>query len=431
MLYFRVILVAVCALLMSCFGQKVFAGDNGVFKLELPDAAAVGMGGAFVGESDRPSAVYYNPAGITQMDTPEVSAGLTWAQPQAKFESASANNGETSKMREENYLFPNVFITTPIIKDKFYLGIGESSDFGGGNSWEANGFSEYSTVKDSLTNQDYRIVGAYKVNNQWSFAAGAVSDQSAFEHSEAINQTGAPTGNGNGLFKANDDAWGYNLAAMFKLNDQNQFGLDYKSSIHHTYDGSILFSNLFTGAGLGGLIGSSSYSTRAIQKLTLPQSVTLGYSLKPISKLTLNFDLEWTDWSQYKAQITTYPNASPAIQGALASSSYAARDWTAVWSESVGAEYAATDKLKLRLGYEHHQTPVPEANYDTEFPDSDSNAVTVGFGYDLTSKLTLDVAYVADFYSTRNVVNSLDSGGLSGKYSEFVNIATASLTYKF
>ena len=54
------------ALLLSFVCPRAFASDNGVIKLELPDAAAVGMGGAFVGEADRPSAVYYNPAGITQ-----------------------------------------------------------------------------------------------------------------------------------------------------------------------------------------------------------------------------------------------------------------------------------------------------------------------------------------------------------------------------
>lgn len=94
-----------------------------------------------------------------------------------------------------------------------------------------------------------------------------------------------------------------------------------------------------------------------------------------------------------------------------------------------------TDKFRVRAGYEHHQTPIPEATVDTEFPDSDSNSYTVGFGYDITKNLTLDVAYVADFYESRNVVNTVDltafGAHLSGKYSAFVNVGTMSLTYKF
>ena len=58
---FRYFLLGIAVALVSFIGQNAFAGDNGVIKLDLPDAAAVGMGDAFVGESDRPSAVFYNP----------------------------------------------------------------------------------------------------------------------------------------------------------------------------------------------------------------------------------------------------------------------------------------------------------------------------------------------------------------------------------
>ena len=422
---FRVLIVAVCASLMSILCQNAFATDNGVFKLELPDAAAVGMGGAFTGEADRPSAVYFNPAGITQIDSIEESAGLTWAQPQVKFE--SANNTGDAKERTENFIFPDFFVTVPLIKDKLYLGLGESSDFGGGNEWEANSFSQYATVKDSITNKDYRIAAAYKINDQWSIGAGVVNDESQFEHDQAINQ--GPAGNGDTSFKATDDSWGFNLATMYRLNAQNQFGLDYKSPIHHNYDGTEYFNNLYTGGGLGNILGGASVSTEAVQKLTLPQSVTLGYSLKPTSKWTINFDLEWTDWSQYKKQTTFYPNLSSFQTSFLPGPQ--TRDWTSVWSESVGVQYSVTDKLRVRTGYQHHQTPIPQSNFDTEFPDSDSNAITLGIGYDIASRLTIDIAYVADYEVSRKVVTNIDSPYLNGKYSEFINVATMQLTYKF
>jgi long-chain fatty acid transport protein len=437
MLSIRIIIVAICVFLLSFSSQKAFAGDNGVIKLELPDAAAVGMGGAFTGEADRPSAVYYNPAGITQMDTIEASAGLTWLQPQVKFESATPDNGGTSEMKTQNFIFPDVFVTVPIIKNKLYLGIGESTDFGGGNSWEANGFSQYSTIKDSIEDKDYRLVAAYKINDQWSVGAGAVDDESAFEHDMAVSNMIPGSANADALFKATDNAWGFDLATMFKLNAQNQFGLDYKSPIHHTYEGNLYLSDLnpnSLGAPVAfGGFGGSTFSTKAVQKLTLPQSVTLGYDLKPTNKWTINFDLEWTDWSQYKQQITSYPNAGP-FAAPLSAYGNEARDWTSVWSESVGVQYAVTDKFRVRAGYEHHQTPIPEATVDTQFPDSDSNSYTVGLGYDITKNLTIDIAYVADFYESRNVINSVDSGfgtNLSGKYSAFVNVGTMSLTYKF
>ena len=70
---------------------------------------------------------------------------------------------------------------------------------------------------------------------------------------------------------------------------------------------------------------------------------------------------------------------------------------------------------------------VPELTYSTEFPDSDSNAISFGLGYDITSRLTVDLAYVADFYESRNVVNADNGFGAftNGKYREFVNVGVA------
>ncbi|MBF0511415.1 MAG: transporter [Candidatus Omnitrophica bacterium] len=433
MAYFRLMIFAVMAFVMCLFSPSVFASDSGVIKLELADAAAVGMGGAYAGEADRSSAVYYNPAGIVQIDSMEAQAGLTWVAPQIKFEARNANNGGTSEMIRDNYIFPNVFITVPVIKDKFYLGIGESTDFGGGNDWNPNSFSRYSTIKDSITDMDFRLVGAYKVTEKWSVGAGVVNDQSQFEHLMAVSNSIPGSSDAASLFKGNDSAWGFDLSTMFKINDKNQIGLDYKSPIHHKYDGALYLSNL-NPASLGPLFNNqTSFNSKAIQKLTLPPSITLGYSFKPTSKWTINLDVEWTDWSQYKKQITSYPYVTPAQATALLNYD-SAREWHAVWSESIGAQYAVTDKFRVRAGYEHHKSPVPECTYDTAFPDSDTNAYTMGIGYDITSRLTIDLAYIAAYEESRRVVNTVSQGlgaDLSGKYTEFINIATMQLTYKF
>ncbi len=436
MLLFRIIVVAVCTFLAGFFSQNAFAGDNGPLKLELADAAATGMGTAFTGEADRPSAVYYNPAGIVQMNTAEATAGLTWAQPQIKYQSSAPQNGSgyTANMKEDNYLFPHVFVTTPVFKDKFYVGLGENSNFGGGVNWEADSFSRHDTVKDSVVNQDYMIVGAYKINDQWSVGVGATDEQSKFEHDQALAQAGAA--DADDLYKAKDNAWGFGLAAMFKLNAKNQFGLSYKSPIHHQYSGTLYLNGLnHGGSDYQTIFGGTTFSTKAIQKLTFPQSFTLGYSLKPTNKWTINFDLEWTDWSNYEQQTTYYPNVTSAAQKAvLATGNPQQRSWKSVWSESLGVQYAVTDKFRVRTGYAHHQTPVPKGTFDTEFPDSNADAVSFGIGYDITSKLTLDVAYAADFYQSRGIVNTVDNAlgaFLNGKYSAFTNIATMSLTYKF
>ena len=46
------------------------------FNLANPGARSMGMGGAFVGLADDATAAYTNPAGLTQLVTPEVSIEL-------------------------------------------------------------------------------------------------------------------------------------------------------------------------------------------------------------------------------------------------------------------------------------------------------------------------------------------------------------------
>ena len=58
--------------LLGCCPARVFG-----LGLRVPnqDATAIGRGNAFVATADNPSAIYYNPSGITQLDGQNIQAG--------------------------------------------------------------------------------------------------------------------------------------------------------------------------------------------------------------------------------------------------------------------------------------------------------------------------------------------------------------------
>src|SRR5436190_22910987 len=65
------------------------SNDLNAFDFSLPGARSRGMGGAFVALADDATAVYSNPAGLTQLFLPEVSAeGRIW-----KYRSRIADHG--------------------------------------------------------------------------------------------------------------------------------------------------------------------------------------------------------------------------------------------------------------------------------------------------------------------------------------------------
>jgi long-chain fatty acid transport protein len=234
--------------------------------------------------------------------------------------------------------------------------------------------------------------------------------------------------------KGGDDAWGYRLATMFKINDQNQVGLMYRSRIDHNYKGKISINGMdpaYDGALFG---GSPSFITNFEEKSVLPQVVVLGYSFKPTTKWTINADLKWSDWSQDKYETLNYSNAALTnLLTALHSSNRIPEDWHSEWSESLGAQYAVTDRFRLRLGYYHGggATVVPDADFNPSLPDSNCNGIATGFGFDITKRLTLDVAYSVNFYTARNIINSVAGGTVDGKYEQILHMGLVSLTYKF
>ena len=57
------------------------------FRLPNQDPEAIARGNAFVATADNPAAIYYNPAGITQLDGQNVRAGLYLVSPGIDYES--------------------------------------------------------------------------------------------------------------------------------------------------------------------------------------------------------------------------------------------------------------------------------------------------------------------------------------------------------
>lgn len=149
---------------------------------------------------------------------------------------------------------------------------------------------------------------------------------------------------------------------------------------------------------INGLNGSN-------RSLTLgsPHNVGLGvaYELVP-KKLLLETDLKWLNWAS--------------------ANGYRDFDWQDQWVVGVGLQCKLISKLALRLGYNYGNNPVKTHNnfngmnltsvqgtvlpYYVEsfriigFPAIVTNHITMGVGYDVTERFTLNVAYMHAFEQT-------------------------------
>src|SRR5208282_5669228 len=83
------------------------------FGLPDQDAFATARGEAFVATADNPSAIYYNPAGITQLAGNNFRAGLdsVYYQPTYQPPAGQANSGQTYNSSDNFALLPQFFYT--------------------------------------------------------------------------------------------------------------------------------------------------------------------------------------------------------------------------------------------------------------------------------------------------------------------------------
>jgi long-chain fatty acid transport protein len=431
----KAIFALLLGLIFSLSADKAFAAGSGAFRIELVDAASMGKGAAVVAQADNPAAIYYNPAGMTQLDSKlELSLGASIFQP---FTTYTNNSGDKTEMRREIFTIPNFLAVSNFGTEKFAFGVGETSNWGTGTYWAEDSFSKYIATKSDITSNTTMFTAAYKANDHLSL--GVAADWVAIKTNlnKKLNQGTWGGSDGNSELKGRDSsAWGYRLSALYKLNQKHSFGFMYRSPIDVKYKGKLYMDDL-NGSGLGGyadIFGGSSYETDVTSTMTLPQSILLGYCYKPTDKWRFEFDMEWMDWASVKEQKINYTSETNTTRlSVLNTGNPTNKDWNSTFSYALGAEYKVNDIWKLRAGYYFHKTPIPQATFDTSLPDATSNSITLGTGININKNLTLDFAYSAMFFERRKIdnnVGSTSSASIDGQYHTFDNIYMLTLTYK-
>ena len=223
--------------------QFVGAAGSGGFRVELPDSEAAGKGFAFAGEADNPSAVYYNPAGLTQLESGNyVSGGFAVLSPSASYTDFA---GHETQMPRQNFKLPHLYLVSDFGVDDWVFGVGGVSSWGLGTSFAEDSFARYNATDADLVMINSMVTAAYKFNEQWSFAWGVDSVYSTANKAKKLAQSGSADGDFN--LKGKDTAWGYRLATHFKMNEHHRFGLMYRSPIQLKYRGKAFLHELNAG----------------------------------------------------------------------------------------------------------------------------------------------------------------------------------------
>jgi long-chain fatty acid transport protein len=352
-------------------------------------AAATAQGNAFVAQADDATAVYYNPAGLTQFHGTEFYNGGNLFFPDNQLKGGGPN--EDMNMWS---LIPHMYISSDLGMNKspWRFGIGVNSPFGNQAVYSAQGPFRYQVTSDSLQVINVQPTVAYQFNEHLSLGAGL----NVYDEFTALNNRipAAPLPDGHFHFDASGAALGATAGLLWKITPQHSVGIVYRSQSVVNFNGTV-------GVNIPPVVNHASNAGQA--SLPLPQIVTGGYAFRPVPKLKLEVDVDWTNW-QPLHELALHSPGTPIPVPPLQF------NWTDSFMYEFGAQYDLDKHWKLRAGFIYSENSVPNSTFSPSIPDADRYVLNVGFGYTL-GRLTLDAVYQHTFADDRTVSNGTPADG--------------------
>jgi long-chain fatty acid transport protein len=195
--------------------------------------------------------------------------------------------------------------------------------------------------------------------------------------------------------------FGAGFGVLYDVNDWLTLGA--------SYDSQQMFSEAEFRVGTGDIStygGAMGVAGTYKMDLEFPQQLAVGAAIKPVEKLTVSMDVKWLDWASTHDSITlTGPKDSFDTDGdgvGDTSSTELAFGWDSQWIYALGLQYAATDALTLRMGYNFAESPIDEADVfnNLVFPAIVEQHLAFGFDYMLGEHWGIGMTYMKVFENT-------------------------------
>ncbi len=209
----------------------------------------------------------------------------------------------------------------------------------------------------------------------------------------------------------------YNLGVLWEPTDDFSFGMVYQSEAKMRLRGKYLINNAVapqqlvaglnssaTGQILAAILGLPGYvpnieSGLVAMDFKYPQHFKAGIKYNLFPDLQMNFDVGWTDfsaWDEFKfefdRQISLLKVAKLLSNKVTDRSLALPLGFQSSWNWGIGFEYSATDRLKLRIGYEPRTSSIPDNKRNTMVPINNAQLFGLGAGYRFDQDTDIDLS---------------------------------------
>ena len=375
------------------------------FRLPNQDPEGIARGNAFAATADNPSAIYYNPAGITQLEGQNLSLGSYFISTDVHYESFT---GKSASTKTGFQAVPQIYYTFSPKDSPFSYGVGVYAPYGLGIDYDKD--TPFSTVaeKGKIVYATLNPVVAYEVNSTLSVAAGLTLNYSEASLQRRIGLVP----NDEFEFEGNGFALGFNLGALWHPVSEWSFGLNFRSPTKVHYSGESI-AEPFSG------------TSKTTTDLDYPMNIVGGVSYRPDDKWNFEFNLDWTDWD--------------SVNDALFVGTFGGNQvFPFRYESSLMYEFGVTRQLidgyYLSAGYIYSENSVPDRTFSPLNPDSDLHLLSLGFGHRgerFSWAAGYHFAYNGGRVVTGNVTSSPIGETANGRYTTFNNAVNLSCRYSF
>jgi len=451
---------ATCILIVLALSYSVSApsgADAQALRFQPQGARAAGQGNAFAAQADDPSAIHYNPAGLTQVEGVQSILGTNVLGGSVKFKSPTGIdsrgdfNGSVNWPPPSNfYLSANLASIGLPLLSMVTAGIGLGSPFGLNTRFPLDGPFNTAVTSAALPLLAIQPTIAYKISDALSVGVTAdIYTFASFLGEGHVEQKQISAG-----------ALGIPAGASLELNGTGT-GVGVTASM--------LYAPLRTGAGKpivsiglvyrsqavlplkGVLLVNGAKAADASTDLVLPQKFTGAVAIWPVRnserEWKVELDIEYVGWSLNKHLDVRLSNGATIPQP---------QQWKNVPVIALGTEYRWINptwfpnwEIGVRSGYTFTQDPVPERTFSPGIISLPAHTLSLGVGFLCAGAgkflgmipcsgesvlwpkgIGLDLAYQEWFYESRTVVGNLNPT-VNGTYHAFVHLGTFSLRYLF
>ncbi|MGH7182016.1 MAG: OmpP1/FadL family transporter [Nitrospiraceae bacterium] len=417
-------------------------------------ATAAGQGNAFSAQADDPSAIHYNPAGLTQVNGVQVLSGSTLVGGSVKFTSPTGidSRGDfggsiANPPPSYSYVSANLGSLGWNSLSDVTVGLGLTSPFGLNIRYPVDGPFNTAVTSVALPLIDIKPTLAYKLNDQLAIGVGAdIYTFASFLGQGHAEQKQVGTGALAGAsIEANGKGTGAGATVSLLYTPLRNgdgkpiasIGLVYRTQAVVPLNGSLLVN--------GAKVADASTS------LVLPQIYTGAIAIWPVRtserEWKLELDVEYVGWNSNR-NLDIHLSSGGVIPQP--------QQWNTVPVVAIGTEYKWFNPswlphwdVAVRSGYTRTESPVPNTTFNPATISLSANTLSIGAGFVCKGParflglltcggasalwpkaIGLDVAFQEWFYESQTITGNLNPT-VDGTYHAYIHLGTVSVNLMF